>query len=127
MRYRTLTASDLHTEMPGHTFYWDPATRFPAVFGGRLTMFVAADGVLYGTATRRPDGDPAHDVGRWHITPEGQFCRTWHAWDRRRQRCYTLDVTPLVLSQGGDTFAFAETDRWGRALYRRVRGNPEGY
>jgi hypothetical protein len=122
-----LTASDLHTEMPGHTFYWDPATRFPAVFGGRLTMFVAADGVLYGTATRRPDGDPAHDVGRWHITPEGQFCRTWHAWDRRRQRCYTLDVTPPVLSQGGDTFAFAETDRWGRALYRRVRGNPEGY
>jgi hypothetical protein len=122
-----LTASELRAEVPGHTFYWDPATSFPVVFDGRLAMFVAADGVLYGTFTRRPDGGTEHDVGRWHVTPDGQFCRTWHAWDHRRQRCYTVHVTPAALSQGGDTFAFAVTDRWDRALYRRVPGNPEGY
>jgi hypothetical protein len=122
-----LTARDLHTEVPGHTFYWDPATSFPAVLGGRLIMYVAPGGVLYGTFTRRPNGEPEPGVGRWRITPEGQFCRTWHAWDHRRQRCYTLQVTPPALSQGGDTFAFAVTDRWDSALYRRVPGNPEGY
>jgi hypothetical protein len=122
-----LTATDLRAEVPGHTFYWDLATSFPAVFGGRLIMFVADDGGLYGTLTRRPHGDPEHDVGGWRITPEGQFCRTWHAWDHRRERCYTLQVTPPGLSQGGDTFAFAGTDRWDSALYRRIPGNPEGY
>jgi len=61
------------------------------------------------------------------ISIEGQFCRTWHAWDHRQQRCYTLHVTLPALSQGGNTFAFAVTDRWGRALYRRVPGNPEGH
>jgi hypothetical protein len=122
-----LTASELRAEVPGHTFYRDPVTDFPVVFGGHLAMFVAADGVLYGTFTRRPDGGTEHDVGRWHITPEGQFCRAWHVWDHRRERCYTLQVTPPDLSQGDDTFAFAVIDRWGRARYRRVPGNPEGY
>jgi hypothetical protein len=122
-----LTASDLHVEVPGHTFYWEPATNFPVFFGGRLAMFAAADGVLYGAFTRRSDGGTDRDVGRWHLTPEGQFCRTWHAWDHRRQRCYTLHVTPSVLPHSDDSFAFAESDRWGSSLYRRVRGNPEGY
>ena len=122
-----LTASELRVEVPGHTFYRDPVTSFPAIFGGRLAMFVAADGMLYGTFTRRPDGGLEPDVGRWHITPEGQFCRTWHVWDHRRERCYTLQVTPPALSEGGDTFAFAVTDRWGTERYRRVPGNPEGY
>jgi hypothetical protein len=122
-----LTAGELRTEVPGHTFDRDPATSFPGVFGGRLAMFVAADGVLYGAFTRRPDGGTEHAVGRWHITPEGQFCRTWHVWDHRRERCYTLHVSLPVMSQGGETFDFAVTDRWGTELYRRVPGNPEGY
>jgi Beta-lactamase len=123
----SLTASELRAEVPGHTFYWDPATSFPAVFGGRLIMYVAPGGVLYGTFTRRPNGEPEPGVGRWRITPEGQFCSTWHAWDHRRERCYTPQVTPPDLSQGGGTFAFAATDRWDTARYRRVPGNAEGY
>jgi Beta-lactamase len=123
----SLTASELRAEVPGHTFYWDPAPSCPAVFGGRLIMYVAPGGVLYGTFTRRPDGEPEPGVGRWRITPEGQLCRTWHAWDRRRERCYTPQVTPPDLSQGGGTCAFAATDRGDSALYLRVRGNPEGY
>jgi hypothetical protein len=122
-----LTASDLHAEVSGNTFYRDPVTSFPGVFGGRLSMFVAADGLLYGTFTRRPDGGAEHDVGRWRITPAGQFCRTWHVWDHRRERCYALLVSLPVLYQGDETFEFAVTDRWGTELYRRVPGNPEGY
>jgi hypothetical protein len=122
-----LTAGDLRTEVPGNTFYRDPVTSFPAIFGGRLAMFVGTDGTLYGTFTRQPDGVTDHDVGRWHITPEGQFCRTWHVWEHRRERCYTLHVSRPALEQGDETFAFAVTDRWGTALYRRVPGNPEAY
>jgi hypothetical protein len=122
-----LTAGDLRTEVPGNTFYRDPMTTFPAIFGGRLAMFVGTDGTLYGTFTRQPDGVTEHDVGRWHIAPEGQFCRTWHVWDHRRERCYTLHISRPVLDQGGETFTFAVTDRWGTALFRRVPGNPEGY
>jgi hypothetical protein len=122
-----LTASDLRAEVPGRTFYRDRVTSFPGIFGGRLNMLVAADGRLYGTLTRRPGGGMEHDVGRWHITPEGQFCRTWHVWDHRRERCYTLSVSLPVMYQGGETYEFAATDRWDTALYRRVPGNPEGY
>jgi Beta-lactamase len=122
-----LTASDLRTEVPGNTFYQDPVTSFPVVFGGRLSMFVSADGTLYGTFTRRPDGGTEHDVGRWHITPEGQFCRTWHVWDHRHERCYTLHLSLPVMYRGGESFEFAVTDRWETELYRRVPGNAEGY
>jgi hypothetical protein len=122
-----LTASDLQVEVPGYTFYQDRVTVFPGVFGRRLSMYVSADGLLFGTLTGRPDGGPEHGVGWWHIRPEGQFCRTWHVWDHRRERCYTLHRSHPVLSQGGDSFEFAVTDRWGTALYRRVPGNAEGY
>jgi hypothetical protein len=115
-----LTAGDLCTEVTGHTFYRDPVTIFPAIFGGRLTMFVAGDGVLYGTFSRRPDGGTEHDVGRWHITPEGQFCHTWHVWDRRRERCFAV-------YREGETFELYPQDRLGKDEYRRVPGNPEGY
>jgi hypothetical protein len=90
-------------------------------------MLVSADGLLYGTLTHRPDGGKEHDVGRWHITPEGQFCRTWHVWDHRRERCYTLHVSRPVSYQVDETFAFAVTDRWGTELYRRASGDPEVY
>ena len=43
--------------MPGHTFYWDPVNFFPGVFDGHLTMFVSANGVLYGTF--RPKAAPS--------------------------------------------------------------------
>jgi hypothetical protein len=122
-----LTASDLRAEVPGHTFYRYPVTSFPAVFGGRRTMFVSADGMLYSTFTGRPDGRTSYDVGRWHITPEGQFCRTWHVWDHRRERCYTLKVSLPIMYRGDEIFEFAVTDRWGTEIYRRVPGNPEGY
>jgi hypothetical protein len=90
-------------------------------------MFVSADGVLYGTFKGGPAAGTEHDVGRWHITPEGQFCRTWHVWDKRRERCYTLHVALPVMYRGGETFEFSVQDRWGTEMYRRVPGNPEGY
>jgi hypothetical protein len=43
-----LTARALRIEVPEHTFYGAPQNFFPVVFGARLTMFVAADGGLYG-------------------------------------------------------------------------------
>jgi hypothetical protein len=122
-----LTADDLRAEVPEHTFYREPVTIFPSVFSGRFAMFVGADGTLYGTFTPQSDGVTEHDVGRWRITPEGQFCRTWHAWDHRRERCHTLRRSRPGAYHGGDSFDFVATDRWGAPPYRRVPGNPEGY
>jgi CubicO group peptidase (beta-lactamase class C family) len=115
-----LTAGDLRTEVPGNTFYRDHVTSFPGGFGGRLSMLVSADGLLYGTFTRRPEGGTEHDVGRWHIAPDGQFCRTWHVWDHRRERC-------SVVYREGETFELELKDRFAKEVYRRVLGNPEGY
>lgn len=122
-----LTADELRAEVPEHTFYREPVTIFPSLFGGRVAMFAATDGTLYGTFTPQPDGVTEHDVGRWHITPEGQLCRTWHTWDHRRERCYTLRRSRPRLYQEGNFFDWAATDRWGAAPYQRVPGNPEGY
>jgi hypothetical protein len=122
-----LTADDLRAEVSGHTFYREPVTIFPSPFGGRVAMFAATDGTLYGTFAPQPDGVTEHDVGRWHITPEGQLCRTWHTWDHRRERCYTLHPSRAGLDPGGHTFDWAATDRWGAAPHRRAPGNPEGY
>lgn len=97
------TASELHVEFPSNTFY-----------AGPLTMFPAADGVLYGTT--KDD----IDVGTWHITPDGEFCRTWHVWDGRRERCYAV-------YREGETFELYTKGRWGKVVARRTPGNPEGY
>src|SRR4029453_5367567 len=67
-----LRASDLRAEFPGNTFYADPLNVFPGPLGIRFNLFVAADGVVYGTWK---DAD-AIDVGRWHIMSNGHFCRT---------------------------------------------------
>ena len=115
-----LTASTLRTEVPGNTFYWDPVNIFAVVFGGHLAMFVAADGRLYGRFKGGPAASTEDDVGRWDITPEGQFCRTWHVWDHRRERCYAV-------YRAGETFELSMRDRFGKEVYRRVPGNPEGY
>jgi len=114
-----LTASALRAEVPEHTFYWEPVHRFPGVIGGRRTMFVAADGVLYSRFIG-PDGSTADDLGRWHITPEGQWCRTLHVGDRGRERCYT------VYREDG-TFVLHPRDRFVVEVYSRTAGNPEGY
>jgi hypothetical protein len=89
-------------------------------FDGPHTMFVSADGGLYGRFKGAPDVSTEDDVGRWHITPEGQFCRTWHVWDSRRERCYAV-------YREGETFAFSPHDRFVDEVYRGVPGNPEGY
>jgi hypothetical protein len=117
---RPLTASALRAEVPGNTFYRDPVHIFPVVFGGRLTMFVSADGGLYGTFKGEPAASTEDDIGRWHITPEGQFCRTWHMWDNRREPCYTV-------SWEGEHFELAMQDRFVKEVYTRMLGNPEGY
>lgn len=100
---RSLSASELHAEFPGNTFY-----------AGPLNMFPAADGVLYGRAKDNID------VGTWCITPDDHFYYTWHAWDGRRERC-------AIVYREAETFELYAKDRFGKEVYRRVPGNPEGY
>jgi hypothetical protein len=115
-----LTASELRTELAGYTLYSDPTQMFAALGGGHLTLFVAADGVLYGTGKLEPDVATEHDVGRWRITADGQFCSRWHVWDGQRERC-------SAIYREGETFALERQGRFAKQVYRRVRGNPEGY
>jgi hypothetical protein len=114
-----LPADALRAEVSGNTFYADSVTIFPAVFDRQYTLFVAADSVLYGRFTS-PDGSVSYDVGRWHITSDGKFCRVWHVWGGRRERCSTV-------YREGESFAFSRQDRFAEEVYRRVPGNPEGY
>jgi hypothetical protein len=114
-----LTADALRTEVSGNTLSADVMTIFPGLFDRQYTLFVAADGVLYGKSTG-PDGSVSDDAGRWHIMPDGQFCRTWHVWDGQRERCFAV-------YREGETFAFSQQDRFTEGVYRRVPGNPEGY
>jgi hypothetical protein len=114
-----LTADALRTEVSGNTLSADAVTIFPALFDRQYTLFVATDGVLYGRSTE-PDGSVSDDAGRWHIMPDGQFCRTWHVWGGRRERCFAV-------YREGETFAFSQQDRFAEGVYRRVPGNPEGY
>jgi hypothetical protein len=115
-----LTAGDLHAELVGNTLYRDPVNHFPLVLGGHLTIFLAADGVQYGTLKTGPDGDTEQDVGTWHITADGQFCSRWNVWGGRREGC-------SAVSREGETFEFYRKDRLDKGVYRRVSGNPEGY
>jgi hypothetical protein len=117
-----LTASKLRTELAGHTLYSDPMHimhMFPMCCG-HVTLFVAADGVLYGKLKAEPDLGTWHDVGRWHIAPDGQFCSQWHVWDGQRERCFAV-------YREGETFDLELQDRFAKEVYRRVLGNPEGY
>ena len=115
-----LSASALRAELRGNTFYADSLNRFPGSLRGHLTMFVAADGMQYGRLKTRPDAGAEHDVGTWHITPDGHFCNTWHVWRSRRERCFAV-------YREGETFELYPQDRLGKDAYRRVLGNPEGY
>jgi hypothetical protein len=114
-----LTAEALRAEVPGNTFTADAMSNFPAVFDRQYTLFIASDGVLYGRSTG-PDGSRLDDVGRWYTTSDGHFCRTWHVWGGRRERC-------SAVSWEGETFVFSPQSRFGKEMYRRVLGNPEGY
>jgi Beta-lactamase len=96
-----LTASDLRAAVSGHTFYGDDWHMFPA-----------ADGVIYRTSKN------GSDVGKWHITPDGRFCRAW--WDDQRERCY-------MVYREGESFELYLQDRWGKVVVKRVPGNPERY
>ena len=98
-----LTAAEIRTEVTGHTFY-----------SGRGHTFFDASGLIYSGS---PD---SVDVGRWSITAEGQFCRTWNVSDSARPRC-------LRVYREGETFEFHPVDRWFVGTARRVPGNPERY
>jgi hypothetical protein len=90
-----LSASDVRAALPGHAFYAD-----------HWHISLEAGGVLYGT--RQDD----LDVGRWHITPAGQFCLQWNVWDGRRERCYAV-------YRDGETFELSVPDRWRKVVIRR--------
>jgi hypothetical protein len=67
-----LGASDLQALFAGHTLYAEGWHRFPVYDRGPVHLYLAAGGRLFGTS---PEGV---DVGTWHITPDGQWCRTWY-------------------------------------------------
>jgi hypothetical protein len=110
-----LSASNLQVLFAGHTLYAEGGHRFPFYDRRPVYLYLVASGVLYGTSH---DGV---DVGRWHISPDGQWCRTWHVWDGRRERCYA------VARVGTDQFSLyphGTGDRWD---VTRRPGIPEGY
>jgi CubicO group peptidase (beta-lactamase class C family) len=96
-----LTASDLRAAVSGQTFYGDDWHMFPA-----------AGGVIYRTSKN------GSDVGKWHITPDGRFCRAW--WNDQRERCYRV-------YREGERFELYLQDRWGKVVVERAPGNPERY
>jgi hypothetical protein len=53
------------------------------------------------------------DVGRWHVTGDGRFCRAWHVGDRRRLRCHHVH-------RDGDDIELRADDRWSVIRFRRV-------
>ena len=71
-----LTAAQIRSDVVGRAYT-----------AGPLWISYAPDGRVY---SRSPQGV---DVGRWHITADGRFCRTWHASDDGRERCYLIRPT----------------------------------
>jgi Beta-lactamase len=53
------------------------------------------------------------DLGRWHVTADGRFCRAWQVADLRRLRCHHVH-------RDGDDIELRADDRWSVARYRRV-------
>ncbi|HYB69827.1 MAG TPA: serine hydrolase domain-containing protein [Candidatus Bathyarchaeia archaeon] len=68
-----LTATELLTSFIGKGY----------VTGVQKIVF-APGGRLLGSM---PDDQ---DVGTWEISADARVCRTWNAWDGRRQRCYVV-------------------------------------
>jgi len=98
-----LSAAELQAELPGNTFG-----------AGGLQVFIAPDGLQYVTV------GSGVDVGRWRITPEGAYCRTWNVADGRRERCYDV-------SRDSETFTFSVRDRWTVLRWTRTRGRAAGF
>ena len=90
-----MTAGELRAEMVGRTFD-----------SGAATIAVGRSGVV----TVDAKGDV--DVGRWHVTDDGQYCRTWNVGDRGRLRCYRV-------YRDGEAFELHAVDRWTVTKLRR--------
>jgi Beta-lactamase len=91
-----LTAAELRAEMVGHVFD-----------SGFARLVIDRSGLV--SFESKSD----FDIGRWHITDDGQYCRTWNVLDRARQRCYRL-------YRDGESFELHPVDRWGITKLRRV-------
>ena len=91
-----MTASELRAELPGRTF------------ASELSSWTLEPwGVVW--AETRTD----LDVGRWHITDDGQYCRAWNVWERGLPGCFTV-------YREGDRFEFESADRWTFLRMERV-------
>ncbi|MGH7519569.1 MAG: hypothetical protein ACREOC_19215, partial [Gemmatimonadales bacterium] len=53
------------------------------------------------------------DVGRWEVTDDGEYCRTWNMWDGARRRCHRV-------YQNAEGLEFHAVDRWTVTKARRV-------
>ena len=91
-----LTAAQIATDVVGRAY---------RVGGSRIEY--ASDGRVY---IRWPDGA---DVGTWRITPDARFCRTWHASDDGRERCYVVRPT-------ADGWQLDNLERFTRVLLKRA-------
>ncbi len=100
MQNPPLGVAELRAELPGNTFR-----------SGGLRVFISLDGRQYLAVGRRVD------VGRWRITPDGLYCRTWNVADGGRERCHRV-------YRNDETFALHVNDRWTVLRWTRVRGRP---
>lgn len=91
-----LTAAELRAEIVGRTLDSDFAR-----------LVIDRSGIV------SFDSKSDFDIGRWHITDDGQYCRTWNVLDRGRPRCYRL-------YRDGETFELHAIDRWGVTKLRRI-------
>ena len=98
-----LSAAELQAQLPGNTFG-----------AGGLRVFIAPGGVQYLAAGTRVD------VGHWHITPEGLYCRVWTVTDDGRERCHQV-------SREGETYTFHVHDRWTVFRWTRTSGRPADF
>lgn len=90
-----LGASELRAELPGRTFE------------SALSRWgLDPSGVI------RAESKSDFDVGRWIITDDGKYCRTWNVWERGQPGCFTV-------YRDGETFELHGIDRW--ALIRVTR------
>src|SRR5439155_25174603 len=91
-----LTATELRVEVVGRTFDSDFAR-----------LVIDRSGIV------SFDSKSDFDIGRWHITDDGQYCRTWNVLDRGHPRCYRL-------YRDGETFELHPIDRWNVTKLRRI-------
>lgn len=74
---------------------------------------------FYGSGAVVGESGERFDVGRWEITADGQYCRTWNVWDRGRRRCYRVHATT-------DGLEFQPVDRWDVVRLRRATRSRQG-